>query len=106
MAALHHLVAAFHQINCSPTKKFVDLILQSAKTLQQNEKTMSKFLLSAFLLSTIFILPEFGFSQTKLKLSGIVSDSSKPLALVTVRMFKKNSTAPLQTTLSKENGGF
>jgi len=35
-----------------------------------------------------------------------VADSSKPLALVTVRIFKKNNTAPLQTTLSKENGGY
>src|SRR6266496_5495556 len=106
MAALHHSLATSHHINCSPTKKFVNLILQSAKTLQQNEKTMRKFLLSASVLATIFILPGFVFSQTKLKLSGIVSDSSKPLALVTVRMFKKNSTTPLQTTLSKENGSF
>ena len=36
----------------------------------------------------------------------MVSDSSKPLALVTVRIFKKINTPPLQTTLSKENGSF
>jgi outer membrane receptor protein involved in Fe transport len=67
---------------------------------------MRKFLLSALLLTVLFILPGYVFSQTKMKLSGIVSDSSKPLALVTVRIFKKNNTAPLQTTLSKENGSF
>jgi outer membrane receptor protein involved in Fe transport len=67
---------------------------------------MTKFLLSVVLLTVLFILPGYVFSQTKMKLSGTVSDSSKPLALVTVRIFKKNSTAPLQTTLSKENGSF
>lgn len=36
----------------------------------------------------------------------MVSDSSKPMSLVTVRLFKKNNTAPLQTTFSKENGSF
>jgi len=41
-----------------------------------------------------------------MNLSGTVSDSSKPLALVTVRIFKKNNAAPLQATLSKENGNW
>jgi outer membrane receptor protein involved in Fe transport len=35
-----------------------------------------------------------------------VSDSIKPLALVTVRIYKKNSKVPLQTTLSTESGKF
>ena len=79
---------------------------QSAKTQQQNEKAMRKFLLTALLPVILSILPGYAFSQAKVKLSGIVSDSSKPLALVTVRIFKKNNSTPLQTTLSKENGSF
>jgi len=67
---------------------------------------MRKFLLSTLLPAILFIPPGYGFSQTKMKLSGTVSDSSKPLALVTVRIFKKINAAPLQTTLSKENGNF
>jgi len=67
---------------------------------------MKKFLLSALLPAVLLILPGYVFSQTKPKLSGIVADSSKPLALVTVRIFKKNNPTPLQTVLSKENGGF
>ncbi|HEV8284441.1 MAG TPA: outer membrane beta-barrel protein [Chitinophagaceae bacterium] len=67
---------------------------------------MRKFLLFALLSAILIILPGYVFSQIKMKLSGIVSDSSKPLALVTVRIFKKNNPAPLQTTLSKENGSF
>jgi outer membrane receptor protein involved in Fe transport len=59
-----------------------------------------------FLLTVLFILPVYVFSQTKMKLSGTVSDSSKPLPLVTVRIFKQNNPAPFQTTLSKENGSF
>src|SRR5258705_3228730 len=69
-------------------------------------KAMRKFLLSALLFATLVILPRSVFSQTKMKLSGIFSDSSKPLALVTVSIFSKKNTAPLQTTLSKENGSF
>jgi hypothetical protein len=46
------------------------------------------------------------FSQNKMKLSGTVSDSSKPLAFATIRLFSKNSAAPLQVALSKENGNF
>ena len=67
---------------------------------------MRKFLPLTLLLAFLFILPGYVFSQTKMKLSGTVSDSTKPLALVTVRIFKKNSSVPLQTTLSKENGSF
>ncbi len=67
---------------------------------------MKKFLLAALLLTIFFILPGFVFSQTKMKLSGTVSDSTKSLSLVTVRIFKKNNPVALQTTLSKENGSF
>ncbi|HMK27419.1 MAG TPA: outer membrane beta-barrel protein [Chitinophagaceae bacterium] len=67
---------------------------------------MRKILFPVFLAASLLILPGYAFSQTKMKLSGTVSDSSKPLALVTVRIFKKGSTVPLQTTLSKENGSF
>ena len=64
-------------------------------------------LLPSFLLpAALFFLPGYGFSQAKLKLSGTVSDSSRNLALVTVRIYKKNDAAPLQITLSKENGSF
>jgi len=69
-------------------------------------KAMKKFLLSALLPAVLLILPGYVFSQTKMKLSGTVSDSSQPLSLVTVRIFKKNNPAPLQTTLSTENGNF
>ena len=67
---------------------------------------MQKLLLSAVLLAILFTLPVSVFSQTKPKLLGTVSDSSKPLALVTVRIYKKNDIPPLQTVLSKENGSF
>ncbi|MES1219818.1 MAG: outer membrane beta-barrel protein [Bacteroidota bacterium] len=67
---------------------------------------MSKFLLSFILPVILLIHPVCVFAQSKMKLSGTVSDSSKPLALVTVRLFKKDNTVPLQTTLSKENGSF
>ena len=67
---------------------------------------MRKLLLSALLPAVLLILPGYVFSQNKAKLSGTVSDSSKPLGLVTVRIFKKNNTIPLQSTLSTENGSF
>ena len=56
----------------------------------------------------MLILPGYGYSQSKSKLSGSVTDSSrKPLSFVTVRFFKQNNLqTPLQTTLSKENGTF
>ncbi len=67
---------------------------------------MKGFLLPAILLTALFLVPGHAFTQNKMKLSGSVSDSSKPLALVTVRIFKKINEAPLQTTLSNENGRF
>lgn len=67
---------------------------------------MRKPLLFAILPAVLFILPGYVFSQAKMKLSGIVSDSTKPLSLVTVRLFKKNTAAPLATTVSKENGSY
>jgi len=54
----------------------------------------------------LFAFPGFVFSQTKMKISGTVSDSSKPLPLVTVRLLKISNKTPLETTLSKDNGGF
>lgn len=65
---------------------------------------MRRFL--AFNLVLSFLLPAYGLSQTKMKLSGTVTDSSKALDLVTVRLFKKKSTVPLQITLTKDNGSF
>ena len=59
-----------------------------------------------YLLATLCVLPGLVFAQAKLKLTGTVSDSSKSLALVTVRLFQQNKPAPLQMTLSKENGNF
>src|SRR5882672_5074903 len=67
---------------------------------------MRRSLLSVILLTVLFILPGYVFSQAKMKLSGTVSDSTKPLGLVTVRIFKQNTPAPLQTTLSNDNGKF
>src|SRR5688572_17404133 len=67
---------------------------------------MRKFLLFTLLTAVLFVPPGYALSQTKMKLSGTVSDSTKPLALVTVRIFKKINQAPSQTTLSKENGTF
>lgn len=76
-----------------------------AITLSQ-AKAMKKSLLPAILTAALFLLPGYMFSQTTMKLSGTVADSSKPLALVTVRLFKKPNQPPLQTTLSKDNGSF
>ncbi len=66
---------------------------------------MRSFML--FLLSVmISFLSSSVFSQNKLKLTGTVSDSTKPLPMVTVRIFKKDKPEPLQATLSKENGNY
>jgi hypothetical protein len=65
---------------------------------------MGKFLLTALL--SALLLPGYVFSQTKAKLSGTVSDSTKPIAFATVRLFKNSSQPPLQTTVTKENGSF
>ncbi len=67
---------------------------------------MKTFLLFFSLLAVLVLMPGYTFSQSKLKLSGTVADSSKPLAFVTVRLFKKTNTTPLQTVLSKDNGSF
>src|SRR6478736_4931525 len=67
---------------------------------------MRFFLLSTLLIIFLFAFPGYIFSQTKMKISGTVSDSSKPLPLVTVRLLKINNAIPLQTTLSKDNGSF
>jgi outer membrane receptor protein involved in Fe transport len=65
---------------------------------------MGKFLVLLTAILSFLSMP--AFSQAKMKLTGIVSDSSKPVAMVTVRLLKQNSTTPLQTTLSTENGSF
>src|SRR6185295_3187875 len=67
---------------------------------------MRTSLLSTLLIIFLFAFPGYVFSQTKMKISGTVSDSSKPLPLVTIRLLKTNNTAPLETTLSKDDGSF
>lgn len=68
---------------------------------------MKKFLLTALVAVVLLIVPGHeALSQTTMKLNGTVSDSSKSLPLVTIRIFKKNSTVPLQTALSKDNGSY
>ncbi len=67
---------------------------------------MRKFVPFIYLAIVFLALPGFAISQTKLKLSGTVSDSTKALSLVTVRIFKKITQPALQTTLSKEDGSF
>ena len=47
-----------------------------------------------------------GFSQNRGKIVGIVSDSTKPLALVTVRLYKVNDPKVLHSTVSKDDGKF
>src|SRR5262245_52096422 len=59
-----------------------------------------------FLITSLCLIPGLMSAQSKLKLAGTVSDSSKPLAFVTVRLFQQNKTVALQTSLSNENGGF
>jgi hypothetical protein len=65
---------------------------------------MQKIVVSILVKAAFLILPLVAFSQTKFKLTGTVSDSSKPMALVTVRLFKPNNTTAIQTTISAENG--
>src|SRR5689334_270741 len=69
-------------------------------------RTMRKLLLPGVLSAAFFILSSGLFAQNKMKISGTVSDSSKGLAYVTVRLFKKADQPALQTVLSKENGSF
>src|SRR6185503_16118160 len=78
----------------------------NCQTISEKIKAMRRSFISPVLFAVLFIFPEHAFSQTKTKLSGTVSDSSKPLAFVTVRIFKKNNQSPLQTTLSTESGRF
>ena len=66
----------------------------------------TRFTIPALFCAVFFILPGHAYSQNKMKLSGTVSDSTKPLAYVTARIFKASSPSPLQTTLTKENGNF
>ncbi|HSU29554.1 MAG TPA: outer membrane beta-barrel protein [Chitinophagaceae bacterium] len=67
---------------------------------------MKTFLRSVLIPALLFILPSLAFSQNKMKLSGSVSDSTKALGLVTVRIFKGENKTPLQTTISNDNGSF
>lgn len=65
---------------------------------------MRKIILSSFF-TFLFFAPVV-FSQGKLKITGSVSDSSKPLPYATVRLLKRPNTPALQTVLTKENGSF
>jgi outer membrane receptor protein involved in Fe transport len=68
---------------------------------------MKKILPATLLILFLFIIQTTTYAQSKMKISGTVSDSSgKSLALVTVRLFKPIAPAALQTTLTKENGSF
>lgn len=69
---------------------------------------MRRLFLYTAIISTLLILPCYGFSQANIKLSGTVTDSSnKPLSLVTVRIFKAtNLQLPLHTSISKADGAF
>lgn len=67
---------------------------------------MKKLLQPAIVTAILFVLPVLVFSQVKMKLTGTVSDSTKPLSFVTVRIFKKTNQPALQITLSDEKGNF
>lgn len=67
---------------------------------------MKKPCLTACIAAIIYMLPLVSFSQMKMTINGTISDSSKPIPFVTVRILAKNNTNPLQTTLSKEDGSF
>jgi outer membrane receptor protein involved in Fe transport len=67
---------------------------------------MRRSFLFVLLPAVLFTMTGPVFSQARMKLSGTVSDSSKPLALATVRIFKVNSQDAMMTGLSNENGGF
>lgn len=68
---------------------------------------MKKLYLYIAITVAILTIPGWGFSQTA-RVSGTVTDSSsKPLPLVTIRVFlPTNLQTPLQTVISKEDGGF
>ncbi|MEO6718901.1 MAG: outer membrane beta-barrel protein [Ferruginibacter sp.] len=69
---------------------------------------MRRLLICTMIVGAMFMLPGYSYSQAPAKLSGTITDSSKkPLPFVTVRFFKQNNLqAPLQTTLTKDNGAF
>ena len=67
---------------------------------------MKNLILLIILPVLLCIIPGRLFAQTNLKLSGSVSDSSKPLTFATIRLFKINNTKPLQTVLSNEQGRY
>ena len=67
---------------------------------------MKKSILPTLLLAMLFALPSVLFSQAKMKITGTISDSSKSLSYVTVRLLKKDNPAVLQTIISKEDGSF
>jgi outer membrane receptor protein involved in Fe transport len=102
---LHHLSIAFHHKPRLSTNKFVNLCPFIAQP-KATQPAMTKFFLTALWSVALLMLPGSVFSQTKIKLSGIVADSSKPLGFATVRIFKKSNTTPLQAALTKEDGSF
>lgn len=67
---------------------------------------MKKLILLIILPIILCIVPGRLFAQTIARLSGSVADSSKPLTLATIRLFKINNTKPLQTVLSNGQGRF
>ena len=67
---------------------------------------MRRLLSNVIIAGMLLTFPASLSAQTKNKLSGTVSDSGKALSYVTIRIFKQNNPAPLQTTLSKDNGSF
>ncbi|AEV99149.1 hypothetical protein A4D02_11325 [Niastella koreensis] len=67
---------------------------------------MNKPTLLCSFTAILLFLSALSFSQTITTLSGTVTDSTKPLAFATVRLFKINNTKPLQTVLTTEQGSF
>lgn len=68
---------------------------------------MKKVLFYTAAVLAMLIPTAYAFSQTKVSLSGMVTDSSKrPLSFATVRILKPNSTTALQTSLTNESGVF
>jgi outer membrane receptor protein involved in Fe transport len=82
------------------------VIAESISHQLTKRKAMRKSLQCLLLPAALLVLPGFSYAQTKLKLTGTISESGKPLGFATVRIFKKDISAPLQTTLSKEDGSF
>ena len=67
---------------------------------------MNKPILPGSLTTILLFLCTHLFSQTIVTLSGTVTDSTKPLAFATVRLFKINNTKALHTVLTNEQGQF